>query len=204
MRTLGISVSILALASIPSATAVSRTGIDHPSVGQTLAVDDVRVTLLDARLLSPEEDRASDCDAPATWPGGGVHMSFLVENRPGETTPPVLGEIRVLVGSRLYNPVTNATSRKPLAPCVVFRDADDFWRTDYGRQVRYRPQARPASVSAIVEAFVRGGRIPPDADIGIELEQGATRVGGQSPRPLRASDVAYRWFRFTVPSSGLR
>lgn len=200
MRTLGISVSILALASIPSATAVSRASVGQPSGGQTLVLDDVRVTLLDARLLSEAEDRASDCDAPATWPGGGLHMSFLVENRPGETTPPVLGEIRVLVDSRLYNPVTNATSRKPLAPCVIFRDAEDFWRTDYGRQVRYRPQARPASVSGIVEAFVRGGRIRPDAEIVIELEQGATHEGGQPPRSLRASDIAYRWFRFTVPS----
>jgi hypothetical protein len=179
---------------------VSLVAAQNATVGDSLVVDDVRVTLLDARRLTADEYRVSGCNTPDVWPGGGFHAAFLVENRPGQVIPAVLGEVRVIVGADQYNAVTNANSPKPLAPCVVVRDLDDFYQTRYG-SVSRRATPRARTESAVVEVFVRGGRIPVDADAVIELEQGGTHIAEypSRERPLRAADVDYRWFRFFLP-----
>jgi len=182
------------------AAGVSLAAAQNATVGDSLVVDDVRVTLLDAHRLTADEYRMSGCNTPDLWPGGGFHAAFLVENRPGQVIPAVLGEVRVVVGSEQYNTVTNASSSKPLAPCVVVRDLDDFYKTGYG-SVSRRATPRARTEYDVVEVFVRGGSIPVEADALIELEQGGTHITDYptSARPLRAADVDYRWFRFFLP-----
>src|SRR5260370_5327382 len=89
---------------------------DLPSVSDSIIVDGMRVTLLDARRLTADEYRLSGGNTPDLWAGGGFHFAFLVENRPGQTIPAVLGEIHIFIGSKLYNAVSNANSSKPVAP----------------------------------------------------------------------------------------
>lgn len=146
--------------------------------------------------FSSAEYRSTVCDTADLWPGGGFHFAFLVHNRPGESMAPVLGELRVLIGSRPYNVVTNATSSKPLAPCVIIREVDDLFQTNYGRSVRHRSSLRPTTVSVVLEAFIRGGPIPRAAPIVVELEQGS--IDAHQLR-FRSSHVSYSWFRFAIP-----
>jgi hypothetical protein len=200
MRRIGCLLALV-LSGLSRATpAAPQRANDLPSVGDSIVVDDVRVTLLDARRLSADEYRVAGCNTPDIWLGGGFHAAFLVENRPGQPIPAVLGEVRVLVGSRLYNSITNASSSKPLAPCVIFHAVNDFWSTTYGREMRHRREPRAATVSGIVEVFIRGAAIPADAIV-VELEQGGTRLLEQQrlERSLRSTDVAYQWFRFGLP-----
>ena len=114
----------------------------------------------------------------------------------------MLGEIRVLIGSKLYNSVTNAASSKPFAPYVVFRDVEGFFSgTVYGRSIRKPLRPRPGATAGVVEAFIRGGTVPGGTTCVVELEQGATHLPEQQTlgRRLRADDVAYHWFRFRLP-----
>jgi hypothetical protein len=171
------------------------------SIGDSVLADDVRVTLLDLRRLSADEYRATGCNSPDLWPGGGFHAAFLVENRPGQPILTVLGEVRVFVGSHLYNPVTNSSSSKPLAPCIVVHDIDDFFRTNYGRRVKQRATERARTITGVVEVFIRGEYVPKDSAIVIELEQGGTHMREDDKRyraPGR-DEVNFQWFRFVVP-----
>jgi hypothetical protein len=175
---------------------------DLPSVSDSIVVDGMRVTLLDASRLSADEYRLAGGDTPSLWAGGGFHFAFLVENRFGQTIPAVLGEIRVLIGSKLYNSVTNATSSKPFAPYVIFRDVEDFFTgTVYGRTIRKPLRPRPETSAGIVEVLIRGGTVPSGTASVVELEQGATYLpeGQRLAQPLRAEDIAYHWFRFRLP-----
>jgi xanthosine utilization system XapX-like protein len=175
---------------------------DLPSVSDSIIIDGMRVTLLDARRLSAEEYRLSGGNTPDLWAGGGFHFAFLVENRPGQPIPAVLGEIRVLIGSQLYNSVTNATSSKPFAPYVVFQDVEKFFNgTVYGRSIPKPMRPRPGATAGVVEIFIRGGVVPGSTTCAVELEQGATHLTEQQAldRPIRADDVAYHWFRFRLP-----
>jgi hypothetical protein len=195
------ALSFLIALSQVSARANQQPG-DLPSVSDAIIVDGMRVTLLDARPLSADEYRLSGGNTPDLWVGGGFHFAFLVENRRGQTIPAVLGEIRVLIGSKLYNSVANATSSKPFAPYVVFRDVEDFFSgTVYGRSIRKPLRPRPGATAGVVEAFIRGGTVPGGTTCVVELEQGATHLPEQQTlgRRLRADDVAYHWFRFRLP-----
>ena len=183
----------------------SREPSDLPSVSDSIIVDGMRVTLLDARRLSADEYRLSGGNTPDLWAGGGFHFAFLVENRSGQTITPVLGEIRVLIGSTLYNTVTNANSSKPFAPFMIAREVEDFFsRTVYGRSIRNPIRPLPGAIPMavmVVEIFIRGGTVPGDTTGVVELEQGATHLldGQILRRPLRADDVTYHWFRFRLP-----
>ena len=128
---------------------------DLPSVSDSIIVDGMRVTLLDARRLSAEEYRLSGGNAPDLWAGGGFHFAFLVENRPGQTIPAVLGEIRVLIGSQPYNSVTNANSSKPFAPFVIFQDVENFLSgTVYGRSIRKPLRPRTGATAGVTAAGI--------------------------------------------------
>jgi hypothetical protein len=173
-----------------------------PSIGQSIVVSDMRVTLLDARRLSRDGYRDATGEAPLEWAGGGLRFAFLIENRPGAQSAPVLGEVRVLFGAQLYNPVTNATSQKPFAPDVIIRTVDAFYATRYGREVRVRSVTpRPNTVANVLEVFVRGKPIPVGAGGVVELEQGETHRQDASGRlqALGANAVPYQWFRFGLP-----
>jgi len=171
------------------------------SLGESvLDGDGVRVTMLDLRRVSSDEYLASGCNASAQWPGGGFHAAFLVENRPGQPIPAVVGEVRIVIAGRLYNSITNANSTKPLAPCAIFRDVDDFFHTPYGQRIRKRPSPRPNTTAVAVEFYVRGGPIPNSSETVIEIEQGGTRLPEGTPSSqLRGDQITYRWFRFKVP-----
>lgn len=103
-----------------------------PSIGESATAGGLKVTLLDARRLTLREYREADGDPPSDWAGGGIRLVFLVENRPGQPLPPVLGNVRVLFGSKLYNPVTNALSGRPFSPYVVMHSTDRFPRLPTG------------------------------------------------------------------------
>jgi hypothetical protein len=175
---------------------------DLPSVSDSIIVDGMRVTLIDARRLSAEEYRLSGGNTPDLWAGGGFHFAFLVENRSGQTIPAVLGEIRVLIGSQPYNSVTNANSSKPFAPFVIFQDVENFFSgTVYGRSIRKPLRPRPGATAGVVEVFIRGGAVPDGTTCVVELQQGATHLPEHQTlrRPLRADDVAYHWVRLRLP-----
>ena len=195
--------TLLFLIGLTQASArANREPSELPSVSDSIIVDDMRVTLLDARRLSAEEYRLSGGNTPDLWTGGGFHFAFLVENRPGQTIPAVLGEIRVLIGSQVYNSVTNATSSKPLAPYVIFQDVETFFGgTVYGRSIRKPLRPRPGATAGVVEVYIRGGAVRGGTTCVVELEQGATHLPEQQTlhRPVRADDIAYHWFRFRLP-----
>jgi hypothetical protein len=153
---------------------VLSTTISLPGIGEPVIQNDIQVTLLTAKRLSRDEYFAArEMDGP--WAGGGYRFAFVTENRPNAPTPPVLGDVRVLVDSRLYNPVTNATSHKPFAPLVVIRSEPDFFATPYGSPLRALVRGRRASTTAVVlEVFVPGPSVPVGSTGVVELEQGET------------------------------
>ena len=109
----------VALASAPPALAQHESAT--PGAGSPLNVHGLSVTFLSARAAGLEEYRATSGPFDKGWAGGGVRLAFFVKNRQGAPMPPALGEIRVLFGTTLYNPVTNPTSSKPLSPLVIIR-----------------------------------------------------------------------------------
>ena len=176
--------------------------------GGSIVINEIKVTLLDAKPLSLDEYRKASGEQSPDWAGGGFRFAFLVENRPGAPGVPALGEIRVFIGSVLYNPVTNPTSRKPLAPDVTIRDVADFFSTSYGRTVKYRgPAPRDAATSEVLDVFVRATPVPKGSVIAVELEQGETyRPDGSGRlRELTPAEMGATWtsFRFVVPSTHL-
>lgn len=173
-----------------------------PGVGESATVNEIRVTLLGVKRLTQDEFRAMDPDHASEWAGGGLRLAFQVENRPDVPTPPVLGEVRVLFGRALYNPVTNAVSRKPFAPGIAIYDASDFFR-GHGRGLqRFAPAPRARTVASVLDVFIRGGPVQRRADGVAELEQGETHIrkadGSLSPADMK--NVKYVWFRFRLPA----
>ena len=176
-----------------------------PGIGESIVISEIKVTLLGAKRLSLEEYLQASRGQSAEWAGGGLRIVFLTENRPGATLPPGLGEIRVLFGSQLYNPITNAASSKPLSPGVMIRDSNDFLSTSYGRELSGRaPVPRAGTVHGILDVFVRGGPVPAGTSGIVELEQGETHRPDSQGR-LRQLDPGemgstWTWFRFRLPS----
>lgn len=173
-------------------------------VGASVVLNDIKVTLLDAKRLSFEEYREARKPESAPWAGGGFRFTFLVENRPGAPLPPALGEVRVMIGSKLYNAVTNANSQKPFAPLIVIRGASDFFATAYGADLRARaPAPRPATTVVVLEVFIPGTSVPSGTSGVVDLEQGETfrSDGGGRLRQLRPEEIAKTWtsFRFSFP-----
>jgi hypothetical protein len=172
-----------------------------PGVGDFVILKDIRVTLLDAKRLSRAEIREPRERESAPWGGGGFRFTFLVENRPGTRLPPALGDVRVLIGSQLYNAVTNANSQEPFAPLIVIRGESDFFSTAYGTALRTRvPAPRRATTAVVLEVFIPGKSIPAGTSGVVELEQGETyRPDDQGRlRLLRPEEIAKTWtsFRF--------
>jgi hypothetical protein len=194
------SMSHLAIMVICTAVAVLQA---EPGRGASVVLNDIRVTLLDAKRLSFEEYREARKPESAAWGGGGFRFTFVVENRPHAPLPPALGEVRVSIGSQLYNPVTNSNSQKPFAPLIVIRDASDFFATTYGAALRTRvPEPRPATTVVVLEVFIPGGLIPPGTSGVVDLEQGEThRQDAGRLRQLRPEEIAKTWtrFRFSFP-----
>jgi hypothetical protein len=175
-----------------------------PGVGGSIVIHEIKVTLLDARPLSLDEYRTASGERSPDWAGGGFRFAFLVENRPGAPGVPALGEVRVLVGSVLYNPVTNPTSRKAFSPDVTIRTVADFFSTRYGRTVKHRgPAPRDAAMAEVLDVFVRGTPVPTGSVIAVELEQGETYRPDANGRlrELSPAEMGATWtsFRFAVP-----
>jgi hypothetical protein len=134
--------------------------------------------------------------------GGGLRLAFQIANRPDAPIPPVLGEVRVFFGSVLYNPVTNAVSRKPLAPGIAIYDVNDFFR-GHGRALQPLAAAPcPRTVGSVLDAFIRGGPAERRTDAVTELELGERHVrkadGTLMPADLK--NVKFGRFRFRLPA----
>ena len=172
-------------------------------VGSSVVWNDIKVTLVDARRLSLDEYREARKPEPAPWAGGGFRFAFVVENRPGAPLPPALGEVRVMIDSKPYNAVTNATSRKPFAPLIIIRDVRGFLATEYGAALKARISApRPATTVSVLEIFIPGTAIPAGTSGEVDLELGETYqlVAGRL-RELSPQETAKTWtyFPFTFP-----
>lgn len=141
-----------------------------PGVGATIADREIRVTLLTASRIDETEYRREMGTASADWAGGGFHFIFQVENRPGAQIPPVLGDIRVFIGGRQYNPVSNAASSKPFAPLAIMRDSSSAVARDPRLRDRI-VQPRPGAVAGVLEFYVPGNAVPADATGEVSLEQ---------------------------------
>lgn len=185
-------------------TCAFLTGLQAESgIGAFVVLNDIRVTLLDAKRLSFEDYREARKPESALWEGGGFHFAFFVENRPGAPLPPALGEVRVLIGEKVYNAVTNANSQKPFAPLVVIRGASEFFATSYGAALRTRaPAPRPATTIVVLEVFIPGAPVLTGTNGLVDLELGEThRLDGSRLRQLRPEEIAKTWtsFRFSFP-----
>jgi hypothetical protein len=170
-----------------------------PSIGESVIAGGLRVTLLDAGAVTQSEYLQAEGHPPTDWAGGAFRLVFLVENRPGQPGPPVLGNVRVLLGATLYNSVTNAISGRPFSPYVVIHPTDRFSTMPYGRQLQNRiPQPRADTVHGILDFFVRGGPIPNGQSAVVELEQGETFQPPDAQRSTapKANEIVYRWVRF--------
>lgn len=162
-------------------------------------MNDIRVTLLGVKRLS--RDEYSQVWQKSEWGAGGLRIAFHVENRPAAPMPPALGEVRVLFGGALYNPVTNATSSKPFAPDITIFSPDQFFG-GHGRALQpVAPAGRPGALASILEVYVRGGKFERRTDGVVELEQGESyvREPGGGLRQADPNRVSYLWFRFRLP-----
>jgi hypothetical protein len=174
-------------------------------IGASVVLKEIKVTLLDAKRLSLEEYRAARQPLSAPWEGGGFRFTFLVESRPGAPVPPALGEVHVLIESQLYNPVTNANSKKPFPPLIVIRDPSDFFASTYGASLRTRaPSPRPATTVSVLEVFIPGAVVPAGTSGVVVLELGETYrpAAGGRLRQLSPQEMSKTWtdFQFTFPS----
>jgi len=179
----------LALLSLgPDPLAAATTSDALPRIGQLLVRNGIRVMLLSVERLA-DQDRQTP-HGPAA---GGLRLVWLVENRPGVPLPPVLGDVRILIGSRLYNSVTNATSRSPFAPDVIIHDRGRFF-TGSGKPLQHLAFApRSGAVAGVFEVYVRGDVIPSNVRGTAEIELGDS-AAATAGRP-----VQYDRFRFQLP-----
>lgn len=183
-----VSLGLVWVTSSLGAPAVATNKDATPLIGQPLVQQDVRVMLLSVERLG---DR--DRQTPHGLAAGGLRLVWLVENRPGIPFPPVLGDVRVLIGSRPYNSVTNATSQKPFAPNVIIHDPGRFF-AGAGRPLQHLAFApRSGAVAAVLEVHVRGDVIPSGARGTGEIELGDSAAAAAG-RP-----VHYVRFRFQLP-----
>ncbi len=155
-------------------------------VGSSLTRNDVKVTLLDAKRLSFQEYRdafhAALQQDPPVWRGDGFHFAFFIESRPGAPPPSLIGDVRVTLGTALYNRITDPSSNDPSSPLVIVSEPKDFFATQYGKTLRSRAPASPPDVASIVlDVFIQGAQVPEGLAGTVELEQGKT------------------WFRFNLP-----
>jgi hypothetical protein len=168
LRTTRRVVTVLALA---TAFAARGSAADLPGVGEPVIDHDIRVTMLSATRLSVDECREALGAELMLWSGGGLRLAFLVENRPGASTPPAIGDVRVIVDQHAYNDETDPGAGKPFAPIAMRRSVGQFTATAYGREQKARiPAPRPDTAAAVIELFVRGGPIPRGATAIVELE----------------------------------
>ncbi len=175
-------------------------GTPQPGSGNSVSVNEIRVTLLEARPMSFEEYREARKPEAASWEGGGFRFAFLVENRPGAPLPPALGEVRILLGRQPYNAVTNAQSRKPFAPLIIIHGAGEFFATEYGSRFRRHAPAPQSEAPIVLDVFVPGRAIPAGSAGIVDLELGETyRPDGKGGlRQLSPEEMSKTWtdYRF--------
>jgi len=188
--------TLLAFLTVPASAAVNARG-----VGQPLTLREITVTLLGATHMTRDEYARTSGEAAPAWKGDALRLVFLVENRPGATLPPALGEIRVLFATDRYNDVTSFASQKPFAPDVIIRTPDDFFSRPENARFRSLAPATGKTTQAaeVLDVIVRGGPIPADVLGTVELEQGETfhQAADGSLRELTPAEIGASWVTFT-------
>ena len=180
------AVAIAAVVAMGSAHGASRAA----GVGNPITVDGYRVTLLAAIDLTPAE-RETRQGASA----GGKRLVWLIEPRERQKGMPVLGEVRLYVGGKLYNQVTNATSQQTFAPDIILHDFARFAGEHPGWMGAKK--LAPRADSGIAEVIIRGGALKPNEGGSAELEIGVVPVGVQmspevKPRYVRCR-ADFKW-----------
>lgn len=154
-------------------------------VGEPIAVDGYRVTLLSTVDLTEPERATKQGAAP-----GGKRMVWLIEPREKQQGMPVLGEVRLLIGGKLYNQVTNATSNDPFAPDLILHE--------YGKFAAAHPEwlgakkGTPRPDSGVAEVIIRGAALKPNEGGAAEIEIGVVPVGTQMSPEVKPRYVQCR------------
>jgi hypothetical protein len=159
------------------------------ALGEPVDVDGFRVTLLSVSALSAAELETRHGKAT-----DGRRMVWLVEPREGQRGQPVLGEVRMIVAGRQYNPVTNATSSKPFSPDLVIHDFPKF-AAEHATLLGSKPLT-PRGHSAIVEVLIRGAALKSNDLQRAELELGV--FAGAEPTPQTAP--RFQWCSVSLGS----
>jgi len=166
-------------------------------VSESIIVDGMRVTLLDARRLSPRRDRLSAATHPIYGAAAGFTLRFSSRTRLGQTIPAVLGEIRVLIGSatlQLGHQRELFKSRSLLSSSSRTLNTSS---TEPSMGSRF--ESRYGHVQS--HCGCRRGIHPRRSRSGRHNLCSRARAGGHAfagaatlRRPLRKDDVAYHWF----------
>lgn len=138
------------------------------TVGKGVTEGGVKVTLLSMRPMVEAELKGA---------AGGRVIQWTIEAQDGWVNP-AFGDVKLFVDGKLYNPVVNATSAKPLAPDLVIDDARKlgFGAGDPFSATVLSPKALIATV------FIRGASLAPDAPVETSIELGLWKKGA-TPKP---------------------
>ena len=137
-------------------------------VGKGVTEGGVRVSLLSVRPMVESELKGA---------AAGRVIQWTLEPQEGWVLP-VLGDVKLFVDGKLYNPVVNATSSKPLAPDLIVEDARKlgFGAGDPLAGTVLSPSA------AIVTVLIRGATLTSDASVETSIQLGLWKKGA-TPKP---------------------
>jgi hypothetical protein len=148
------------------------------TVGKGVTEGGVKVALLSMRPMVDSELKGA---------AGGRVIQWTLEPQDGWAQP-ALGEVKLFVDGKLYNPVVNASSSKPLAPDLVIDDARKlgFGAGDPLSGTVLSPSA------AIITVLIRGAALAPDASVETSIQLGLWKKGAQPKPGMKPRYVEFR------------
>jgi hypothetical protein len=148
------------------------------TVGKGVTEGGVKVSLLSMRPMVESELKGA---------AGGRVIQWTLEPQDGWAMP-VLGDVKLFVDGKLYNPVVNATSSKPLAPDLIIEDPRKlgFGAGDPLAGTVLSPSA------AIVTVLIRGAALAPDAAVETSIELGLWKKGAKPKAGMKPRYVEFR------------
>ena len=97
----------------------------------------------------------------------------------------MLGDVRLTVGGKQFNAVTNAASSKPLAPDIIVHDYSTYVTAN--SVVMPAALGTPRNGALVVEVLLRGGALPERVDGVGAIELGLWASSSKKPR--------FTWFQ---------
>jgi hypothetical protein len=147
-------------------------------VGKGVTEGGVKVSLLSVRPMNESELKGA---------AGGRVIQWTLEPQDG-VAQPALGDVKLFLDGKLYNPVVNATSSKPLAPDLIIEDARKlgFGAGDPLAGTVLSPKA------AIITVLIRGAALAPDAAVETSIELGLWKTGVTPKAGMKPRYVEFR------------